>query len=92
MLTEKSIILHLTQKLLNEDDEDILTELMNWVFKINFVDQYDKTFNVCANDERFNKWELLKEMKLIKMIKYSFSTVRNSADIQLLSIHLVNDQ
>lgn len=90
MSTEKSIILHLTQKSLNEGDKDILAELVNWIFKINFVDQYDKTFNVCANDERSNKWELLKEMKLIKTVRYSFSTVRNSADIQLLSIRLVN--
>ena len=91
MSTEK-IILHLTQKLLNVNDKDILIELMNWIFKINFVDQNDKTFNVYANDERSNKWKLLKEMKLIKTIEYSLSTIRNSADIQLLSIHLVNDR
>jgi len=54
MSTEK-IILHLTQKSLNVNDKDILTELMNLVFKINFVDQNNKTFNVYANDERFNK-------------------------------------
>ena len=91
MSTEK-IILHLTQKSLNVNDKDILTELMNLVFKINFVDQNNKTFNVYANDERFNKWKLLKEMKLIKMIEYSLSTIRNSADTQLLSIRLINDQ
>lgn len=91
MSTEK-IILHLTQKSLNVNDKDILTELMNWIFKINFVNQNDKTFNVYANDERSNKWKLLKEMKLIKTIEYSLSTIRNSADIQLLSIRLVNDR
>ncbi len=91
MSTEK-IILHLTQKSLNVNDKDILTELMNWIFKINFVNQNDKTFNVYANDERSNKWKLLKKMKLIKTIEYSLSTIRNSADIQLLSIRLVNDR
>ncbi len=91
MSTEK-VILHLTQKSLNVGDKDILTELVNWIFKINFADQNDKTFNVCANDERSNKWKLLKEMKLIKTVEYSLSTIRNSADIQLLSIRLVNDR
>lgn len=89
-MSTEEVILHLTQKPLNVGDKDILAGLVDWVFKANFADQNDKTFNVCADGERPNKWELLKEMKLIKTVEYSLPTIRNSADIQLLSIRLVN--
>lgn len=90
MSTAESVILHLTQQPLNGGDKDILAGLVDWVSKANFADQYDKTFNVCADDERPNKWELLKEMELIKTVGYSLPIVRNPADIQLPSIRLVN--
>jgi len=76
MLTAKSDILHLAQRPLDGGDKDILAGLVDWVSKAKFADQHDKTFNVCADDERPNKWELLKEMELIKTVGYSLPIVR----------------
>lgn len=62
---------HLTQQKLSKDDKDILTRLADWVSEAKFT-RYTEVFDLCVDDERFEKWALLEGMELIKKVQYGF--------------------
>ena len=67
MSTAEPVRTHLTQQKLSEDDKYILTGLADWLSKAKFT-RYTEVFELCVDNERFEKWALLEGMELIKKV------------------------